>query len=438
MLLRKVTLSRLIVCLPAIAGLLLDPIAADARGRGGFGGFGGGFGAAIGIIGAGVIANEVARNGGMPFPAPGYYYRARGGRSADTVSAIKPASVQNVDQSIDNLRRFSAYLRTIKQDRERNVDASIQWFLKVIADYTNAITNNNNKKAVKAGTTNEITKKDVLEAADAAYIASGLAKFEQFGADLWTGDRLRVEIIDRATMMLEPYYKGVAQTGLSKEDLNAVFTKSASQVFAIALESAELIGVEQSYDHLIRAIYENRPSTLDKDKEIDRAIDNAEQNFVRLWTASNPVGAPAGGSLNQPGVQIAAENETAYSLSKRYRAKRVLLDCVAEGYETNFKLRRVGSAKDVPAVLKDSGTPQGRPVASTPAAAPSGSKAAHGASEGLIWTQIVAYSDYVCTPMIKELVKNGGDSVNPAPVKVADWNDFYANQGTSLSVSYRQ
>jgi hypothetical protein len=409
------------VCAPVVAGLVFCSAETQARGRGGFG-----FGAAMGIVGAmGVIG--AMRGGGIPVPrfhaggggGGGHYRHSRG--HADTVSPVKPAKVQDVDQSINNLRLFEAYLRTFRQDRERNVEKAINSFIDVVASLTNA-------KVVRTANTNEITKQSVTAAVEAEYEKAGLAKFEQFGADLWTRERLTVEVIDRGTMMLEPYYAGVAQRGLSKEDLNTVFGKSAAQVYAVAMEAAELIGVEQSYDHLIHAIYENAPSN--EDEAIKKAIDDAERNFDRLWKGANPVAATSF-VQNRPAAQVAADNEADYGLSKRYRIKRVLLDCIAEGYETGFKLRPVGEAKETPVAFKDGGKKEAAPAGDL-----SGAKLSPGPSEGLIWTRLVAYSDYVCTPIIKELVsKFEGETFAPAPVKVASWSDFYANQGVSLTLT---
>ncbi len=316
---------------------------------------------------------------------------ARG--QADTISPVKPAKVQNVDQSIKNLRLFEAYVRTFRQDRERNVEQAVNSFISVIASRTDS-------KVVRTASTNEITKQNVTAAVEAEYERAGLARFEQFGADLWTRERLTVEVIDRGTMMIEPYYDGVAQRGLSKEDLNTIFSKSAALSYAIAMETAELIGVEQSYDRLIHAIYENAPSS--EDGSIQKAIDDAEGSFDRLWKGASPIAATSV-VQSRPAGQTAADNEADYGLSKRYRVKRVLLDCVAEGYESGFKLRPVGEAKETAVVFKETDKNQAAP-ADAKGVEPSGTKLLPGPGEGLIWTQLLAYSDYVCTPMIKELV----------------------------------
>jgi hypothetical protein len=66
-----------------------------------------------------------------------------------------------------------------------------------------------------------------------------------------------VQILREAKQGIEPYFKGVGAKGPSMADLKDVFAKSATAVYARALELAEIVGVSHSFDRFIRAIYEN-------------------------------------------------------------------------------------------------------------------------------------------------------------------------------------
>jgi hypothetical protein len=175
---------------------------------------------------------------------------------------------------------------------------------------------------------NEVTAGQVGELVEEAYKEARLDKFDRLPFEMWSHDRLTVFVLRQARFHIAPYFDGVGAKGPSEDDLRKVFLKSAQEVYARALEMAEVMGVSHSFDRFIAKIYETSASG---DESLTTT--GADYRYERMMS----------GVLDKPWLSLlffaAGEKQASGPLSQerqyqlRFRARRALYDCLSSGYE---------------------------------------------------------------------------------------------------------
>jgi hypothetical protein len=315
---------------------LLAPAPAQASKRG--------VGTAIGIGAGLLLMNEAAKamqQGGAKAPVQ---RRPKGdGSGGGSAASDKPADAPQVTFSdVKRMTQVRNEINEIKrakqQEDDRNVDLAVKVFLKYIdckhqelrgVSWWACIQQPVDKVAMKVSTgpnINQITAGEIRRAVEDAYKQGRLYEFERFAGELWTRDRLMVRLLRHSQQGLDPYFYGVGAKGASMSDLNDLFSRSARDVYAKALEVAEIIGVSHSFDRFIRTIYEYS----------DRADESlwtvgADGRYERLVT--NYINAvPAELFILTAGTHGSDNQGLEKQFQFRFRARRALYDCMSANY----------------------------------------------------------------------------------------------------------
>jgi hypothetical protein len=121
------------------------------------------------------------------------------------------------------------------------------------------------------------------------------------------------------------------------EDLKKVFVRVAREVYSRALEVSEVAGVSQSFDRFIRTIYEKSGKS-----NLHLWTDGADGKYERFVTAA--LGAVPRQKFIKEGASQAVDPLGLERQFKfRFRARRVIFDCLSSNYAT-----LVGSVKPPP------------------------------------------------------------------------------------------
>lgn len=319
---------------------LLVPTSARADRRG--------VGTAIGIGAGLLLMNEAAKamQGKQQVPQrrpKGDGSGGSGGGGTASSNRDKPAegpqvSFSDVKRMTQVRNEISEIKRAKQQEDDRNVDLAVKTILKYIdckhqelrgANLWLCLQQQGDKVAMKVSTganINQITAGEIKRAVEDSYKQGRLYEFERFAGELWTRDRLTVRLIRHAQVRLDPYFDGVGAKGPSMSDLTDLFSKSARDVYAKALEVAEIIGVSHSFDRFIRTIYEYS----------DRADASlwtvgADGKYERLVT--NYINAvPVELFLLTAGTHGGDNQGLEKQFQFRFRARRALYDCMAANY----------------------------------------------------------------------------------------------------------
>jgi len=161
----------------------------------------------------------------------------------------------------------------------------------------------------------DVTQHALDRAVSQAYEASNLAVFEQFVGEQWTGERLRVAIIDRARTEVPGLLKGNNMLRVEFAPVEEIIQRSARSIYKRTLETSELIAVNQATARFTRALFETHGPLQNADIR-----EGVEQMLL----------AASRGALREYDERF-VRNE--YGVILRYRAERILFDCLISSIE---------------------------------------------------------------------------------------------------------
>jgi hypothetical protein len=415
------------MCIAAtLIALSVAPAQADKKGVGSF----------IGGIGVGIL-NEMAKGLGgeekqksVPRPKS----NGGGGESGERESSQKEQQ-QPQEASINYYEEAEAQLRIQQNEaaeRNRNVKKAIDHFIEVLAaqhKYLRGEATN-----VRAGDSiNQVTAGEVRSEVERAYLEARLTEFDRFAGELWTRDRLTVQILREAEREVEPYFEGVGAKGPSMEDLKSVFSRAAAKVYVRAIELGEIVGVSHSFDRFIRTIYENSDRapkslwTIGADGRYERLLSRSINTIDRtFFIAEQPVAS------NDP---LGLERMFQF----RFRARRALYDCLSAHYASMAVDRSNPMIGALPALIVEGEMPgeaSSRGISLEPSAGnaptPPSAQTQHSAatqspeSSEQVWTQVTQHVREACnTPMMQIANSARQDGLQPVPAR---WDVGSASQ----------
>jgi hypothetical protein len=237
-------------------------------------------------------------------------------------------------------------------EQARDVNGAIQAFLKVLEKEHQKLRNNPdvNVRAAYGASINQITEGEVRLAVERAFQEARLNDFDTLAGEIWTRERLIVQILQDAQIGILPYFKGVGARGPDMNNLHDVFRAAAEEVYARALELAEIIGVSRSFDRFIRTIYENSDQapvslqTVGADVQYERLLTRAVNEVDRAYFAPDRID-------NQKSETLTTRLSQQFSF--RFRARRALYDCLNAGYISLIKDSAAVPAQSSAAVAEE-------------------------------------------------------------------------------------
>jgi hypothetical protein len=291
--------------------------------RDGWGGF------AAGVIAGGIMRGFPGGGGG----GGGGRHRGGGGGGdqSNNDGGGTPAKKEQVAQNA--VLEWAARKNSDNNDNiesMRNVAAAIQDFIAELKKRHQKLAEDTARsRGTPRNDINQITEGEIRLSVEKAYQESHLTDFEALAGEIWTRDRLQVQILLEAQKGIVPYFNGVGAKGPDLNNLQDVFKESAIIVYGRALELAEIVGVGRSFDHFIRTIYENSDQApvglqtvgadLQYEHMVTRVINDVDRDFFAIERLDNQKTATLSARLSQ-------------QFSFRFRSRRALYDCIAANY----------------------------------------------------------------------------------------------------------
>jgi len=403
------------VCgLATIAGQLVASTPSEAGRRNTLLGIAGGA-AVLGVM------NELSKAANSP-NAPAKPRQQRQGSSsggggskkaAESTPPPAPVSDAVAKDSAAKREEWQAYQIAQAEDRQRDVDKAIDVFLFALKSYHTDLRNSPRVHAAALNDINQVTKAEVRIAVEDAYKNTNLAMFDRVPGDLWTKERLMVLVLTQAQPALRPFFEGVGAKGPSMQDIQKVIADAAGIVYNRTLEANELLGVSFSYERLIRAIYEHSdgPMAILVGTDADEKLDQVE---------SAALGTSRTGFTIRPDA-----------FATRYRARRILYDCLSSGLpalpdqsdqgktipvsqpQTTAALGAPRTAGGSPPP-RDAGALQIEPAQTLPAAQTDLLEKSDASAEAArFWQQTRQFVEASCKPIIRETTLAKFDPVPP-------------------------
>jgi hypothetical protein len=417
----------LIVCIATPLISLLNVATAEA-GKKGVGGF-------LGGIGVGIMLNEMAKGlSGEDKQKSAPRQKSDGGGNGDRESSQKQQEKPQ-EASINYYEEAEAQQRILQNEaaeRNRNVKKAIDRFIEVLAVQHSSL--RGEQTNVRAGNSiNQVTAGEVRSEVERAYLDARLTEFDRFAGELWTRDRLTVQILREAEREVEPYFEGVGAKGPSMEDLKTVFSKAAAKVYARAIELGEIVGVSHSFDRFIRTIYENSDRapeslwTIGADGRYERLLSRSINAIDRgFFITEGPV------ATNDP---LGLERLFQF----RFRARRALYDCLSAHYASMAVDRSSPTMGALPTLIVEGAMPgetSSRGISLEPSAgnamtspAPQAHQPADSASpekSEQVWTQVTQHVRGACNTSMMQIANAAREEgLQPVPAR---WDVGSASQ----------
>jgi hypothetical protein len=167
------------------------------------------------------------------------------------------------------------------------------------------------------GETREMTSGDVTahaieQSLDRAVKNSKLDVFERFVNEAWTPERLRVAILDRVQPELSLLFEGNNRGKAPMEALDSLIQRAGEAVYRRIFETSELLAANRSSAQFMQRIYLAHGASVNT--ELRESTDNM------LYKAS----------LSALSRYEAAMRRDANGYALRYRAQRIVFDCLSE------------------------------------------------------------------------------------------------------------
>jgi len=217
-----------------------------------------------------------------------------------TIVVSKGLGSVGVEEEI-NPTKIDAY-----RDNKRDYTAALDDLLRMV-DTTSKRGSREGASFLAQG---DVTHHALDRAVSQAYEASNLAVFEQFVGEQWTGERLRVAIIDRARSEVPGLLKGNNMGRVELAPLEEIIQRAGRSIYKRTLETSELIAVNQATARFTRSLFEAHGPLQNGDIR-----EGVEQMLLAASRAA----------LHDYDERF-VRNE--YGVILRYRAERILFDCL--------------------------------------------------------------------------------------------------------------
>ncbi len=164
-------------------------------------------------------------------------------------------------------------------------------------------------------TSGDVTAHAIEQSLDRAVKNAKLDAFERFVNEAWTSERLRVAILERVQAELSPLFEGNNRGKAPMEALDSLIQRAGEQVYRRIFETSELLAANRSSSQFMQRLYQAHGALVDS--ELRESADNM------LYKAS----------LSAVARYEAAMRRDPNGYALRYRAQRIVFDCLSENAE---------------------------------------------------------------------------------------------------------
>jgi len=160
-----------------------------------------------------------------------------------------------------------------------------------------------------------VTEHAIEQSLDAAIKNAKLDTFETFLGENWSGERIRVMILDRVWADVDTLFGGNSRGYAPMQEVDNMIQRAALQTYRRIFEVSELLAANRGSALFMQRLYQTQGGLVDN--QVREVIDDM------LTHASNTAISKYEAALRQ--------NENGYAL--RYRAERIVFDCLSENVE---------------------------------------------------------------------------------------------------------
>jgi hypothetical protein len=196
--------------------------------------------------------------------------------------------------------------QTFSNEEDRDYTAKIK---EILNEFAEAQRKANDKSR------GDVTAHAIEQSMERAFKDANLGRFESFLGENWSAERLRVMILDRVLVELRRLFEGNNRGNAPMSELDQLIQRSAKAVYRRVFELSELLAANRSSALFVQRLYQTHGGLVDDQlREVaDRMITRASSTAMGKFDAQM------------------RRDENGFTL--RYRAQRIVLDCLSDNVE---------------------------------------------------------------------------------------------------------
>jgi hypothetical protein len=164
-------------------------------------------------------------------------------------------------------------------------------------------------------TPGDVTEHAIEQSLESAFKKAKLDTFESFLGENWSAERLRVRILDRVAADLPHLFDGNNRGNAPMQDLDSLIQRAAESIYRRIFEVSELLAANRSSTLFVQRLYQTHGGLVD-----DQLRELADGMIIK---ASNAAIGKFEGAMRR--------DDNGFAL--RYRAQRIVFDCLSENVE---------------------------------------------------------------------------------------------------------
>ncbi|TMJ01437.1 MAG: hypothetical protein E6G97_16275 [Alphaproteobacteria bacterium] len=180
----------------------------------------------------------------------------------------------------------------------------------------------------KDTTPGDVTAHGIEQSLEKAVKNAKLEVFERFVNEAWTSERLRAMILDRVFNDLRPLFEGNNRGNAPMDVLDSLIQRTAESIYRRIFETSELLASNRSSALFMQRLYQAHGALVDNDlrESADTMITKASMSAIGRYESAM------------------RRDPDGYAL--RYRAQRIVFDCLSENVErmtsSETKIKTIG------------------------------------------------------------------------------------------------
>jgi hypothetical protein len=226
--------------------------------------------------------------------------------SGDQTVVFKAINASGVVGSVGSTKDLTEVGKTYSKEDDRD-------YIKKIKDLIVKV--KEAQKRERDSTPGDITEHAIEQSLDKAFKKAKLQIFESFLGENWSAERLRVMILDRVDADIGRLFLGNNRGNVPMEEVDTLIQKAAESVYRRIFETSELLAANRGSALFIQRLYQTHGGLVDDQlREVtDRMITKASAAAVAKYDAAM------------------RRDDNGFAL--RYRAQRIVFDCLSESVE---------------------------------------------------------------------------------------------------------
>lgn len=228
-------------------------------------------------------------------------------KSEEQTAVFKSINASGVVSTVGQTKDLGEVGVTVVNDDDRDYTKKIKELIAKVKDA---------QRREKDTTAGDITEHAIEQSLEKAFKTAKLQTFESFLGENWSAERLRVMILSRVLIEIDRLIVGGNNRGNAPmEEVDALIQKSAVAIYRRIFETSELLAANRGSALFVQRLYQTHGGLVDAHlREVtDGMITKASAAAVAKYEA------------------LLRKDENGFAL--RYRAQRIVFDCLSESVE---------------------------------------------------------------------------------------------------------